>query len=243
MGQTEWRDLGAAARYAFAHGARHLILVGYSMGGAIVSQFMERSPLAPRVAGLVLDAPALDWKEILSFNATRMGFPAFAALPVEWAIGALPRHRGRCRADLNQRRLRRGAAAPGHLLPSAPSRPHRGLERRPCALRTPARRLSRFRGSLTTKYAGSEPRNFRLPFRGSKSTKWVDREPRSGRAQEIGGRASAQGRSASSWAASESRVASSPGRPTIWTESGMPSAAKPAGTAIDGLPRWFQGMQ
>ena len=88
MGLTEWRDLAAAARYALAHGARRLILVGYSMGGAIVTQFMERSPLAPRVAGLVLDAPALDWKAILSFNATEMGFPAFGALPVEWAIGA-----------------------------------------------------------------------------------------------------------------------------------------------------------
>ncbi len=88
MGLTEWRDLGAAARYALAHGARRLILIGYSMGGAIVGQFMQRSPLAPRVAGLVLDAPALDWREILSFNATQMGFPAFAALPVEWAIGS-----------------------------------------------------------------------------------------------------------------------------------------------------------
>jgi len=88
MGLTEWRDLGAAARYALAHGARRLVLVGFSMGGAIVSQFMQRSPLAPRVAGLVLDAPALNWKRILEFNATRMGFPPFAALPVEWAIGA-----------------------------------------------------------------------------------------------------------------------------------------------------------
>jgi alpha-beta hydrolase superfamily lysophospholipase len=88
MGLTEWRDLGAAARYALAHGARRLLLVGYSMGGAIVSQFMERSPLAPRVAGLVLDAPVLDWQAVLSFNATEMGFPSAAALPVEWAIGA-----------------------------------------------------------------------------------------------------------------------------------------------------------
>jgi len=88
MGQTEWRDLEAAARYALAHGARRLLLVGYSMGGAIVSQFMQHSPLAPRVAGLVLDAPALDWREILSFNATEMGFPSFVSLPVEWAIGA-----------------------------------------------------------------------------------------------------------------------------------------------------------
>lgn len=88
MGLTEWRDLAAAAHYALAHGARRLILAGYSMGGAIVAQFMERSPLASRVAGLVLDAPALDWRRILEFNATEMGLPGFSALPVEWAIGA-----------------------------------------------------------------------------------------------------------------------------------------------------------
>jgi len=88
MGLTEWRDVGAAARYALAHGAERLILVGYSMGGALVTQFMERSPLAPRVAGLVLDAPVLDWQAVLSFNATEMGFPSFLSKPVEWAIGA-----------------------------------------------------------------------------------------------------------------------------------------------------------
>jgi hypothetical protein len=88
MGLTEWRDLAAAARYALAHGARRLVLVGTSMGGAIVAQFMERSPLAAHVAGLVLDAPALSWRAVLSFNATEMGLPSAAALPVEWAIGA-----------------------------------------------------------------------------------------------------------------------------------------------------------
>jgi len=88
MGLTEWRDLQAAARFALSHGAHHLVLIGYSMGGAIVAQFMEHSLLARDVAGLVLDAPALDWKSILSFNAERMGLPAFAATPVEWAIDA-----------------------------------------------------------------------------------------------------------------------------------------------------------
>ena len=86
MGLTEWLDLQAAARYALSHGAQRLVLVGYSMGGAIVSQFMERSSLAPRVAALILDAPALDWKAILSFNAKEMGLPSFLADPVEWAI-------------------------------------------------------------------------------------------------------------------------------------------------------------
>ncbi len=88
MGLTEWHDLAAAARYALAHGAKRLILVGYSMGGSIVTQFMQRSPLASRVAGLVLDAPALDWQRILEFNATQMGLPDFLSLPVEWAIDA-----------------------------------------------------------------------------------------------------------------------------------------------------------
>lgn len=88
MGLTEWRDLAAAARYALDHGARRLVLAGYSMGGAIVAQFMERSPLASRVDGLVLDAPVLDWKETLELNATREGWPSIAALPLEWAIGA-----------------------------------------------------------------------------------------------------------------------------------------------------------
>jgi alpha-beta hydrolase superfamily lysophospholipase len=87
MGLTEWRDLQAAARYALAHGARQLVLIGYSMGGAIVTQFMEHSPLAHQVSGLVLDAPALSWTKILAFNAKEEGFPSFAARPVEWIIG------------------------------------------------------------------------------------------------------------------------------------------------------------
>ena len=88
MGLAEWRDLEAAARYALDRGARRLVLVGYSMGGALVTQFMQRSPLVPRVAGLVLDAPVLNWKETISFNATEMGLPSFSTIPVEWAIDA-----------------------------------------------------------------------------------------------------------------------------------------------------------
>jgi uncharacterized protein len=88
MGLTEWRDLEAAARYALAHGALRLVLVGYSMGGAVVAQFMEKSKLADRVSALVLDAPVLNWKRVLEFNAEQMGFDGFAALPVEWAIDA-----------------------------------------------------------------------------------------------------------------------------------------------------------
>ena len=55
------------------------------------------------------------------------------------------------------------------------------------------------------------------------------------------GRLSAHGLSASSCAASESRVASSFGRPTSWTARGMPFFERPIGTEAAGLPRWFHG--
>jgi alpha-beta hydrolase superfamily lysophospholipase len=88
LGETEWEDLAAAARYALRHGAHRLILIGYSMGGALIAQFMQRSQLAARVSGVVLDAPALDWKSIFEFNAEQMDLPGFSALPVEWMIDA-----------------------------------------------------------------------------------------------------------------------------------------------------------
>lgn len=87
MGLTEWRDVEAAARYAVEAGARELLLIGHSMGGALVTQFLERSPLADRVTAMVLDAPALDWPATISFGARQMGLPEFAAKPVQWMIG------------------------------------------------------------------------------------------------------------------------------------------------------------
>lgn len=86
LGETEWHDLAAGARYAIHHGARHLVLIGYSMGGALIAQFMQHSQLAHRVSGLVLDAPVLNWKSVLEFNAEQMGLPGALALPVEWVI-------------------------------------------------------------------------------------------------------------------------------------------------------------
>ncbi len=88
LGETEWLDLQAAVRYALAHGAQKVILVGYSMGGALVAQFMERSRLSSDIAALVLDAPVLDWRALIEFNAEQIGLPGFLGLPVEWMIDA-----------------------------------------------------------------------------------------------------------------------------------------------------------
>lgn len=59
-GTTEWRDLDAAVTWATHRGARHVVLFGASMGGAIVASFLQHSTRADLVTGVVLDAPALD---------------------------------------------------------------------------------------------------------------------------------------------------------------------------------------
>jgi alpha-beta hydrolase superfamily lysophospholipase len=88
LGETEWLDLQAAVRYALVHGARRVVLVGYSMGGALVAQFMQRSPLSRDAAALVLDAPVLDWRSLIEFNSEQIGLPGFLGVPVEWMIDA-----------------------------------------------------------------------------------------------------------------------------------------------------------
>jgi pimeloyl-ACP methyl ester carboxylesterase len=85
LGMTEWQDLDAAARWALAHGAKRLILYGDSMGGAIVTRFMHESPRARDVAGMVLDAPVLDWRSVIDHEASKLHLP-FMGPPVRWAI-------------------------------------------------------------------------------------------------------------------------------------------------------------
>lgn len=76
LGLTEWGDLEAAVRYALGHGARGVVLSGYSMGGQIVLQFMHRSPLASRVRAIVLESPVLDWNATLALRARVLHVPA-----------------------------------------------------------------------------------------------------------------------------------------------------------------------
>src|SRR5215469_11632870 len=74
-GQTEWRDLQAAVRWALAHGARRVVLAGQSMGGAIIAGFLEHSPLAPKVTRVVLDAPMLDLRAVVGYGASQRSLP------------------------------------------------------------------------------------------------------------------------------------------------------------------------
>ena len=65
LGLSEWRDCEAALLYAVDAGAREIVLFGWSMGGAIVLQTLDRSWLSDRVKAVVLDAPVIDWADVL----------------------------------------------------------------------------------------------------------------------------------------------------------------------------------
>ena len=92
-GATEWRDLEAAVQYARAHGAQQVVLFGSSMGGSIVAAFLEHSAAASAVRGVVLDAPALDFRATVDYGATQRPLPLGLPIPgvltstAEWNAG------------------------------------------------------------------------------------------------------------------------------------------------------------
>ncbi|MGD3104767.1 alpha/beta hydrolase family protein [Streptomyces sp. YGL11-2] len=60
FGDTEWRDLDAAIRYAVRYGARTVIVHGWSTGATMALRAAANSALRDRISGLVLDSPVLD---------------------------------------------------------------------------------------------------------------------------------------------------------------------------------------
>lgn len=65
LGLSEWRDCEAAIEYAVDAGASEVVLLGWSMGGAIILQTLDRSLFSDRVTAVVLDAPVIDWGDVL----------------------------------------------------------------------------------------------------------------------------------------------------------------------------------
>lgn len=82
LGATEWRDVDAAIRFAAARGARSIVLVGWSMGGAIALQTVTRSSRRELVRGVILDSPVIDWSATLRFQARLMRLPSWIAAAV-----------------------------------------------------------------------------------------------------------------------------------------------------------------
>ncbi len=95
FGLTEWRDLEAAASVLGERGYRRLLLIGDSMGGAIIGQFLRRSASAGAVVAIALDSPALELRDVLARLASSMWLPggrglAAIALPLLKASSPYP---------------------------------------------------------------------------------------------------------------------------------------------------------
>lgn len=91
LGESEWRDVDAAIRYAVRYGARRVVLHGWSTGAAMALHAAERSALADRVCGLVLDSPVLDWhttlRALVAARRTPAALVPFAVRAAEGRAG------------------------------------------------------------------------------------------------------------------------------------------------------------
>ncbi|RAJ65693.1 hypothetical protein K378_03312 [Streptomyces sp. Amel2xB2] len=107
LGDTEWRDVEAAVRYAVRGGARRVVLHGWSSGASMALRAAEElsapaaaasgpgtldpsdsADVAGRIAGLVLDSPILDWRgTVRALAASRHTPRALLPLAVRAAQG------------------------------------------------------------------------------------------------------------------------------------------------------------
>jgi len=76
FGTTEWEDVEASAQYALNHGAKKIVLVGYSMGGGIVVNYQLKSELANRTSGMFLDSPMLNFGRTVDKGAAERSVPS-----------------------------------------------------------------------------------------------------------------------------------------------------------------------
>ncbi|QDW29550.1 alpha/beta fold hydrolase [Arthrobacter sp. KBS0702] len=76
LGSTEWHDVEAAISYALDHGAREVVLFGWSMGGAICLQTADLSRYHHLIRAMVLDAPVINWVNVLAHHAELNRIPS-----------------------------------------------------------------------------------------------------------------------------------------------------------------------
>lgn len=113
LGESEWRDVDAAIRYAVRYGARRVVLLGWSTGATMALRAAERSPVRDRVAGLVLDSPVLSWEATLRALARARHIPApLLPLAVRAAQGRAGLHADRVAEITDPERL----AAPALII-------------------------------------------------------------------------------------------------------------------------------
>ncbi|MFJ8307453.1 MULTISPECIES: alpha/beta hydrolase [unclassified Streptomyces] len=107
LGDSEWRDLDAAIRFATRSGAQRVILHGWSTGATMALHAAANSPLRDRIRGIVLDSPVLDWEFTLRALAAARRTPgALLPLAVRAAQGRTGIHGDRLQEAVDPQALR-----------------------------------------------------------------------------------------------------------------------------------------
>lgn len=75
FGLSEWEDVESAVSHAVDNGAAQVVLIGYSTGAAHILSFLERSDLASKVRGLVLDSPNVILAETVRYGSADLRIP------------------------------------------------------------------------------------------------------------------------------------------------------------------------
>ena len=88
LGGTEWRDLEAAIEFAVSRGAKHIVLMGWSMGGATSLQASILSSYRNLFRGLVLESAVVDWRSVLDFQALQQNVPKAVRLGALRLLGS-----------------------------------------------------------------------------------------------------------------------------------------------------------
>jgi uncharacterized protein len=88
LGDTEWPDVDAAFEYAIAHGATEVVLMGWSMGGAISLQVATRSTHAGILKGIILESPVVDWAETIDYQTAAQHAPRVVSAAARYLISS-----------------------------------------------------------------------------------------------------------------------------------------------------------
>lgn len=103
-GQTEVEDALAGLSFMQRQGVTRVVVMGLSMGGGIALELTKRLPSAPRLRGLILDAPLVDPRTVFRYNAARLGIP-LPVLLTEVALLVATARSGIRWSALDQRRI------------------------------------------------------------------------------------------------------------------------------------------
>jgi alpha-beta hydrolase superfamily lysophospholipase len=88
LGDTEWVDVDAAVSYAISHGATEIVLMGWSMGGAISLQVVTRSANAGVIKGIILESPVVNWIDTINYQTDALKVPRFVSVGAQKVVSA-----------------------------------------------------------------------------------------------------------------------------------------------------------